>query len=127
MSSWTASVMILFRRSLRRALDSRGALQTAQPLLEDAAALEARDQAPPGVCLLGGKGAGVYARCRDRVAHGGFGRDHHVVGDAEMPGDADHPADHASLADDDAAGDAGARGDRRVRTDAYVVADHDEI
>src|SRR5215469_11032220 len=105
MSSCTASAMIPSRPLPPGGLDSCRPLQAAQPLLEDAAALEARDQAPPGVCLLGGKGAGVYARCRDRVAHGGFGRDHHVVGDAEMPGDADHPADHASLADDDAAGD----------------------
>src|SRR3974390_1995547 len=127
MSSWTPSVMILFRPLRRRGFDTRGTFQPPQPLLEHAAALEARDQAPPGVYLLGGKGAGVYARGRDRVAHRGSGRDHHIVGDTDMPGDADHPTDHAALADDGAAGDAGTRGDRRVGADAHVVADHDEI
>src|SRR5215472_18568262 len=102
MSSCTASVMILFWPLFAHGFDSCGALQPPQPLLEHAAALEARDQAPPGVCLLGGKGAGVYARRRDRVAHRGFSRDHDVVRDTEMPGDADHAADHASLADADA-------------------------
>src|SRR5215470_5426055 len=127
MSSWIASVMILFRRSLGGALDSRGTLEAAQPFLEDAAALEARDQAPPGVRLLGGKGAGVYAGGRNRVTHRRFGRDHHIVSDSEVAGDADHAADHAAFADAGAAGDAGAGRDRRVRTDAHVVRDHDEI
>src|SRR6201984_3645928 len=117
MSSWTASVMILFRRRLPRALDSRGALQAAQPLLEEAAALETRDQAPPSVRLLRGKGAGVYAGARYRVTHGGFG----------MPGESYHPTDHAAPADAGAAGDAGAGRDDRVRTDAHVVRDHDEV
>src|SRR5215471_844407 len=127
MSSWIASVMILFRRRLRRALHSRGALHTAQPLLEQAAALEARDQTAPSVRLLGGKGAGVYAGGRNRVTHRRFGRDHHIVRDSEVAGDADHAADHAAFADAGAAGDAGAGRDRRVRTDAHVVRDHDEI
>src|SRR6516164_4397840 len=127
MSSWIASVMILFRRSLRRALHSRGALQAAQPLLEDAAALETRDQAPPDVRLLGGKGAGVYAGARNRVAHRGFGGDHHIVSDSEVAADADHATDHAAFTEAGAAGDAGAGRDRRVRTDAHVVRDHDEI
>src|ERR1700751_1848534 len=127
MSSWTASVMLLFGRLIRRGFHSRGALQAGQSFLEHAAALEARDQAPPEMCLLGGKGAGGYARRRDRVAHRGFSRDHHIVGDTASSGDADHPTDHAALANADAAGDPGARGDPRVRTDAHVVADHDEI
>src|SRR5215469_2065218 len=108
MSSCTASVMILFRPLFPGGLDSCAALQSAQPLLEHAAALEARDQTPPGVCLLGGKGAGVYARRRDRVTHRGFSGDHHVVSDSDMPGNADHPTDHAAFADAGAARDAGA-------------------
>src|SRR5215471_10103671 len=126
MSSWTASVMIFFARR-RRCLDSGRALQVAYPLLEQAAALEARNQPSPGVRLLAGQGAGVYARARDRMTHRGFSRDHDIVGDAEMAGDADHATDHAALADADAARDAGARGDRRVRTDAHVVSDHDQV
>src|SRR5215831_13872152 len=105
MSSWSASVMLLFGHLIRRGFHSRGALQAAQSLLEHAAALEARDQAPPEMCLLGGKGAGVYAGGRDRVTHRGFSCDHHIVGDTEMPGNADHATDHAAFADADAAGD----------------------
>src|SRR5215472_2784787 len=99
MSSWTASVMILFRCRLRRGPDSREALQAPQPLLEAAAALETRDQSPPGVGFLGGQRARVYARARDRMTHRRFGGDHHIVGDAEMPGDSDHAADHDAPAD----------------------------
>src|SRR5215472_5349061 len=127
MSSWTGSVMILFRSLFRCGLHSRGALQPAQTLLEHAAALEPRDHAPPGVCLFGGKSAGVYAGARDRVAHRRSARDHHVVGDTDVPGESDHPTDHAALADAGAAGDPGARGDRRVRADAHVVSDLDEV
>src|SRR5262249_62127053 len=99
MSSCTGSVMILFRPLFRCGFHSRGALEPSQTLLEHAAALEARDQAPPGVCLLGGKSTGVYARRRKGVTHRGFSRDHHVIGDADVPGDADHPTAHAAFAD----------------------------
>src|ERR1051326_8066008 len=119
--------MTLPRGPPRRALDARGALQAAQPLLEEAAALETRDQSPPGVGFLRGKGAGVYAGVRDRMTHRRFSGDHHIVGDAEMTGESDHAADHATPADTGTAGDAGARGDRCVRSDAYVVGNHDQI
>src|SRR5215469_18525392 len=123
MSSCSASLMVLFLG----AVESRGTLQPAQALPEEAAALEACDQTAPGVCLLDRKCAGVYARARDRVRHRRITGDHHVVGDADVACEPRSAADHAAPADGGAAGYSHAGGNRGVRADAHVVADHDEV
>src|SRR5258707_10448477 len=95
MSSCSGSVMILFRVGLK----ARGALQSAHAGLEQPAALEARNQAAPGVCFFERQGAGIYTRARDRVRDRRIARDDHVVGDSEVAGETRVAADHAALAD----------------------------
>src|SRR5580704_5839702 len=122
-SCTTSSLMSLFLP----AGESRRPLDRAYALLEPGAALEARDQPPPGVRFLERKRARVYPGTRDRAADGRVAGDHHVVSDADVSGKAHVAADHAALADGGAAGDAGAGGDGGVRADAHVVADLDEV
>src|SRR6202165_5350403 len=123
MSSCSASVMILFPVGLQ----ARGTLQSAYAGLEQTAALEARNQAAPGVRLFDRQGAGIYARARDRVGDRRTAGDDHVVGDGEVAGEAAVAADHAALADRGAAGHADAGGAGTMSADAHVVSDLDEV
>src|SRR6267142_5717015 len=123
MSSCSGSVMILFPPGLQ----ARGALQSAHAGLEQPAALEARNQAAPGVRLFDRQGAGIYTRSRDRMGDRRIAGDDYVVGDGEVAGEASAAADHAALADRGAAGHADAGGERTVGANAHVVSDLDEV
>src|ERR1700730_10774383 len=99
MSSCSGSVMILFPVGLQ----ARSTLQSAHAGLEQPAALEARNQAAPGVCFFERQGAGIYPRSRDRVGNRRIAGDDHIVGDGEVGGESALAADHATLADRGAA------------------------
>src|ERR1700730_8904990 len=123
MSSCSASVMILFLIGLQ----ARGTLQTAHAGLEQPAALEARNQAAPGVYFFDRQGGGIYPRSRDRVGNRRIAGDNHVVSDGEVAGESGVATDHAALADRGAAGHADAGGERTMGADTYVVSDLDEV
>src|ERR1700682_3848401 len=115
--------MILFPVGFK----SRGTLQPTHAGLEQPGALEARNQAAPGVRLFERPGAGIYARARDRVGDRRIAGDDYVGGDGEVAGEAGVAADHAALADGGAAGHADAGGERTMGADAHVVSDLDEV
>src|ERR1700719_924649 len=123
MSSCSGSVMILFPVGLQ----ARSTLQSAHAGLEQPAALEARNQAAPGVYFFERQGAGIYARSRDRVGNRRIAGDDNIVGDGEVAGESGMATDHAALADGGAAGNPDAGGERTVGADVHVVADLDEV
>src|SRR5579863_433926 len=125
MSSCRASVIVLFL--LRLALQARCLLELAQPILQQADALEAGHQTAPGTRFFERNAARVYAGALDRAADHRVAGDVHVVGDADVSGEPDMAADDAVPADSGAAGNAGAGSDRGVRADAHVVRDHDQV